>query len=162
MRPYPAFATTAAQEKHQALSAPISNALPATRTLPLHYPHHFLLPCQPSGRVAPAGKQRTPVSGEPRAALPVARSKPAGAAGPGELSRQASNAPPPAQSQRGCLFREAERSKPAGKEQDGTGLASGSILPCGAKGLQPPAKRGYRERAYRGVYSTAINRKLTN
>ncbi|PTX14714.1 hypothetical protein C8N40_110143 [Pontibacter mucosus] len=162
MRP-PAAIATAVREKHKALLAPLSTALPATRTLPLHYPHHFLPPCQLSCRVAPSGKQRTPASGEPRAALPGARSKPAGAGGPrGSFpGRQATPLPPVKAS--GAVFsgREA-RSKPAGKEQDETGLASGSILPCGAKGLQPSAQRGYRERACRGTYRTAINRQITN
>ncbi|MBX0335592.1 hypothetical protein K3G39_20360 [Pontibacter sp. HSC-14F20] len=54
-------------------------------------------------------------------------------AGPGRAFPPGKQRPFPEQSQRGCLFREEGRSKPGGKEQDGTGLASGSILPCGAK-----------------------------
>ncbi|WP_299758687.1 hypothetical protein [uncultured Pontibacter sp.] len=108
MRPYPAIAPTTAQERHQALLAPLSTTRPSTRPLLCSYPHTFLVPSQLSCRVALAGKQRTPASGEPRAALPVARSKPAGAAGPGGAFPPGKQRPSP-------------RSKPAGLSFPGGG-----------------------------------------
>ncbi len=109
MRSSAAIASTAtSQEKHQALIAPF----------PIPHTSHMgsttaLLQCYPSScpafyRVAPSGKQRTPAPGEPRAALPGARSKPAGAAGPGGAFPAGKQRPSP-------------RSKPAGPSFPGGG-----------------------------------------
>lgn len=133
MSPSAAIAAVAAQQRRQALLAPLSTAWPATHALPWSCSHTFFVTGRLSCRVAPAGKQRTPASGEPRAALPVARSKPAGAAGPGGAFPAGKQRPSPRSKPATLSFPRGGRSKPAGKEQDGTGLASSSILPCGTK-----------------------------